>query len=162
MQTKKQKPEPLERSGLKHAAVDLLSRRDYSRRELWRKLSPKAASSDDLEHVLDELAENNWQSDERFASMFLRSRAGRGLGPLRLRQELREKGISDSLIEWAFEESEEDWYDMAVEVARKKAQSLGSYSPEVKAKLWRFLSYRGFNSDQIQHALDDVSSGVSC
>lgn len=161
MKTKKQKPELLERSGLKHAAVDLLSRRDYSRRELQRKLSPRSLSEDDVDVVLDELAENNWQSDERFASMYLRSRASRGLGPLRLRQELREKGIADGLVELTFEESDADWYEMAIEVARKKLQSLGPFSPEVKAKLWRFLSYRGFNSDQIQYAMDDVSTQSS-
>ncbi len=83
---KKPKPDPLDRAALMHSAVDLLSRRDYSRQELWRKLSPKAASADDLESVLNNLAERNWQSDERFAAMYLRARSTRGVDALRLKQ----------------------------------------------------------------------------
>ncbi|MDQ4427334.1 regulatory protein RecX [Thalassolituus sp.] len=153
---KKPKPEPLDQSGLKHAAVDLLSRRDYSRRELWRKLSPKAASADDLECVLDELAERQWQSDERFASMFVRSRASRGVGPVRLKQELREKGVDGETACSAFETSEENWHEKALEVARRKARSIGHDNPDFKLKLWRFLSYRGFSSDQISSAIDTL------
>ena len=153
---KKPKPEPLDQSGLKHAAVDLLSRRDYSRHELWRKLSPKATSADDLEQVLDELAESKWQSDERFASMFVRSRASRGVGPMRLKQELKEKGVDGQTVSSAFEESEENWHEKALEVAQRKARSIGIDSPDFKAKLWRFLSYRGFSSDQISSAIDTI------
>lgn len=152
----KPKPDPLDYAGLKHAAVDLLSRRDYSRRELWRKLSPKAASADDLEQVLDELAERKWQSDERFASMFVRSRASRGVGPVRLRQELREKGVDGETACSVFETSDEDWKEKALEVARKKARSVGYDHPDFKSKLWRFLSYRGFSSDQISAAVDTL------
>lgn len=149
----KPKPDPLDRSSLMTAAVDLLSRRDYSRHELWRKLSPKAASAEELESVLDDLASRNWQSDERFASMFVRTRTSRGIGPRRLQQELRDKGVDSGTSDSALETVEHDWNEKALEVARKKARSVGYDHPDLKAKLWRFLSYRGFDGDQISRAV---------
>ncbi|MEK9766972.1 MAG: recombination regulator RecX [Thalassolituus sp.] len=153
---KKQKPDPLERPALMAAAVDLLSRRDYSRRELWRKLAPKAVSSEDLESVLDDLSQRNWQSDERVAAMFLRSRSGRGLGPRRLQQELQQKGISSELTSETLSESDQDWFENAREVAGRKARSIGLDHPELKNKLWRFMSYRGFSGDQITYAIEHI------
>ncbi|MDF1763364.1 MAG: regulatory protein RecX, partial [Oleibacter sp.] len=116
---KKSTPDLLDRKGLQTAAVDLLSRRDYSRQELWRKLSPKAESSESLESVLSDLSERQWQSDERFASMFVRSRSSRGVGPRRLSQELRHKGVSEDITGHAIEEAEIDWYSQALEAAEK-------------------------------------------
>ncbi|MBI3145525.1 MAG: recombinase RecX, partial [Pseudogulbenkiania sp.] len=52
---------------LKARAVDLLSRREHSRRELERRLAPFADSAEQLAALLDELAERGWQSDNRFA-----------------------------------------------------------------------------------------------
>lgn len=153
---KKQKPDPLDRSALMHSAVDLLSRRDYSRQELWRKLSPKAASADDLESVLNDLVERNWQSDERFAAMYLRARSNRGVGPLRLKQELQHKGVSRDLTSDAMEQSDADWTKNAIEVARKKASSIGLDHPQLKPKLWRFLTYRGFSSDVVESAIEKI------
>lgn len=153
---KTQKPDLLDRSALMHSAVDLLSRRDHSRQELWRKLSPKASSADDLEFVLNDLTERNWQSDERFAAMYLRARGNRGVGPLRLKQELRHKGISSELTSEIMEVSDTDWTNNAMEVGRKKANSIGFDHPQLKLKLWRFLSYRGFSSDLIESVVSKI------
>lgn len=159
---KKPAPDLLDASALKHAAVDLLARRDHSRHELWQKLSPKAASDDDLTALLDDLSARDWQSDERYTNTFLRSREQRGLGPVRIRQELRQRGVSGDLINDAFEQSDTDWCRLASEVAEKKAGSVNVADAKGRAKLQRFLAYRGFSSDHIYAALDALSeSGKS-
>ena len=157
---KQKKPEPLDRQGLMHAAVDLLSRRDYSRQELYRKLSSRTDDADALQQVLDDLAERRWQSDTRFGAMFVRSRASRGVGPRRLQQELSHKGLSDQDKHEVMSEAETDWQALAIEVAEKKARQIAPDDPQRKAKLWRFLSYRGFSSDQIGYAIDSVLSST--
>lgn len=154
---KKPTSDLLDASALKHAAVDLLARRDHSRHELWQKLSPKAASDDDLTALLDDLSARDWQSDARYASTFLRSREQRGLGPIRIRQELRQRGVSNDLINAEFEQSDTDWYRLANEVAAKKAGSVNVVDAKGRAKLQRFLAYRGFSSDHIYAALDALS-----
>lgn len=153
---KTQNPDLLDRSALMHSAVDLLSRRDHSRQELWRKLSPKASSADELESVLNDLTKRNWQSDERFAAMYVRARGNRGVGPLRLEKELCHKGISTELTSETMGIADTDWVNNAMEVGRKKARSIGFDHPQLKLKLWRFLSYRGFSSDLIESVVSEI------
>ena len=147
------KPEFLDASGLRRAAVDLLSRRDYSRLELFRKLKPRCEDPDDLDVILDDLQQRQWQSDQRFAESFLNSRCQRGLGPLRLRQELKEKGIASDMISLVMEAAEIDWYLLAQQAAEKKIISYKE-SDNKKQKLFRFLAYRGFSGDHITTAIE--------
>ncbi len=152
---KKPKPE-LTQAELRRVAVDLLSRRDYSRRELTRKLSPKAADPDDVEVVLDDLAERHWQSDERFAESFLNSRCQR-YGPVRLQQELREKGLNAEQIQNAIANLSVDWYELALDLAQRKCP--GGLPPQdmrERARLYRFLAYRGFTGEQTSYALEQL------
>ncbi|GGY58666.1 regulatory protein RecX [Bacterioplanes sanyensis] len=143
-------------ASLHGAAVELLARRDHSRQELERKLQPRTTQSELLQQVLDQLAERGWQSDQRFAEMFVRSRCSRGHGPMRVRQDMRQKGLSDHLITQVLSDSDCDWFELAVEVASKKYASL-QRDPRWREKLYRFLSYRGFLADQVQHALEQVT-----
>ncbi|WP_221800906.1 regulatory protein RecX [Oceanobacter mangrovi] len=148
----------LDAAALRMAAADLLSRREHSRRELFRKLSPRAESADILNQVLDELTERGWQSDQRFTDSFVRSKSQRSIGPVRLRQELRQKGIADSQVRQGIGESDTDWFAMALEAARRKARGLDLDDQKDKAKLYRFLAYRGYTADQIQYAINECRS----
>ena len=67
------------RSGLslRARAVGLLSRREHSRVELARKLSTHAQSPEELNALLDALAKEGWQSDERFVQGFVHRKAGK-------------------------------------------------------------------------------------
>jgi len=150
-----QTPDGLDAAALKVAAVDLLSRREHSRRELQQKLLSRAASADDLYTILDELAERGWQSDQRYVGSYIRTKCLRNIGPVRLFQELRQKGVAESLIRESIEEAEFDWFEMARDAALKKASGLNLADQKDKAKIYRFLAYRGFNSDQIQYALEE-------
>ncbi|MEN3811282.1 recombinase RecX, partial [Chromobacterium piscinae] len=63
-----------EGKSLKARAAELLSRREYTRQELVRRLAPFADSEDELNAALDELAAADWQSDDRFARQFASSK----------------------------------------------------------------------------------------
>ena len=157
---KNSKPDPLTLPELRRAAVDLLSRRDHSRTELARKLGPKAASADDLNSLLDELAERRWQSDERFAGSFVNSRIQRGHGPVRMKHELRGKGVTDDDIRTAMSEQDTDWKQQALDTAvRRLGRNKSLSEPKEEAKLCRFLAYRGFTVDQIQYAIQCIKRG---
>ena len=156
MWTKPKKSDLLDASELRRAIIDLLSRRDYSRLELSRKFKERCADPDVLEQLLDDFSERNWQSDSRFAESFVNARFSRGLGPIRLKQELREKGIDSQTINLTFEACEHDWFSAALDVAQKKHQRLKADDPNSKQKLYRFLAYRGFTSDQISYAMDEL------
>lgn len=139
-------------SELRCLAVDLLARREYSRLELFRKLSSRTRCEDQLNTVLDDLSERGWQSDQRYAALFVRSKASRGIGALRLKQELRLKGVTDSLAKEALRDADIDWFELAVSVARKKYATVSKHD-KWREKLYRFLMYRGFDGEQIEYAL---------
>ena len=134
-------------------AMDLLARREHSRRELIDKLKLREFEGEEVEAYLDRLAERGLQSDERFAQSFIRQRSQNGYGPVRVRQELRQKGIEDSAINLHFETLSIDWYKVAVMAWRKKYNQAPGSDMKLRAKQTRFLQYRGFDFDMINHAL---------
>ena len=149
--------EKLTQSELRVAAINLLSRREYSRHELETKLIDRSENTADLTSVLDLLTELCYQSDQRFSGSFLRSRIYRGLGPMRVQRELQEKGIDQDLIAQALEEESPDWFELAVESGRNKAQRLDLSDFKQKQKFYRYLSYRGFAMAEIQYAVEQLN-----
>ena len=89
-------------------------------------------------------------SDERYAESYFQSRKNRGFGPLRIKNELKQKGVNESL----FNEIQEgtDWSVLAMNVLQKKVR--GKFPEEQKdvLKLKNFLNYRGFNFQDIDKA----------
>ncbi|WP_404298881.1 regulatory protein RecX [Halomonas sp.] len=152
-------------------ALRLLARREYSRAELVSRLSAKAHGVDAIAECLDALAEQGLQSDERFAESFLRSRIMRGQGPLKIRQALSQRGIERELIRTVFaqaqgdeqggEQGGADWFTLACEILARRFSGPGD-TPRERARRERFLAGRGFDFDQVRHALshawDDPSS----
>lgn len=134
-------------------AMDLLARREHSRRELIDKLKLRDFEGEEVEEYLDRLAERDLQSDERFAKSYIRQRSQNGYGPLRIRQELSRKGIEDSAISHHFEAMGIDWYKIAVMAWRKKYNQAAGSDMKLRAKQTRFLQYRGFDFDMINYAL---------
>ncbi|OHX14423.1 recombination regulator RecX [Chromobacterium sphagni] len=134
---------------LKARAVELLARREYSRRELVRRLAPFADSEDELNAVLDELAGSDWQSDQRFAQQFASSRGGK-FGSRRLQQEMRQRGVADDTIREAL--SGQDDLASARAQWQKKFGRLPADAAE-KAKQYRFLAQRGFPGEVIRQVL---------
>lgn len=147
------------------AALELLSRREHSQRELRDKLCGKFPEAD-FDALFLRLQELNYQSDRRFAEVFARSRVQRGQGPLRIRRELQQRGVSAHLIESALESLEEDWFQLAAELLQRKFRTPVSeaLSRELqlkeRARRQRYLAYRGFPSDAIHWALDAAASDL--
>ncbi|MES3675359.1 regulatory protein RecX [Halomonas elongata] len=142
-------------------AIRLLARREYARGELRERLAAKGHAAEDVEACLLELEEQGLQSDARFAESFLRSRVARGQGPLKLRAELGRRGIDDDIARQAFAElaSEVDWFELAAEVLARRFTGPGE-TPRERARRERFLAGRGFDFEQLRHALthawDDI------
>lgn len=140
---------------IRMAAMNLLAHREHSLGELRQKLQRRFDDAAMLETELQKLVEENLQSDERFAESFARQRAGRGYGPARVRQGMREKNLSDVAIARAFESAELDWWALAESAFRKKFGEPGRVDLKEKARRIRFMQYRGFSADHYEHLLDD-------
>ncbi len=138
---------------IRFAAMDLLSRREHSLRELRQKLTRRFGDEDLIEHELQRLVDENLQSDKRFAESFLRQRISRGHGPVRIRQEMRQRGMSDSQIDAALQEEDPNWYDLAQETYRRKYGELSPEDIREKAKRSRFMQYRGFGLEYFRECI---------
>ncbi len=134
-------------------AMDFLARREYGRDELERKLATAGFEADIAAAEVEKLAAEGLQSDARYAESFVRSRINQGKGPVRIREELRERGLGGADIERSIEDSGQDWFELARAVRmRKFGPDLPADFPE-KARQMRFLQYRGFESEQVQVAV---------
>ena len=131
--------------------MDLLARRDHSRRELADKLAAKSFDPGVIREVLDALEREGLLSVGRFAESFVAARYARGQGPVRIARELAERGV-DSPAEWIGHERY-DWARLAREVRQKRFGGTLPREFGEKARQARFLEYRGFSADQIRRAL---------
>lgn len=136
---------------LKGRAVAYLSRREYSRAELARKLTPHADESDDVESLLDALERENWLSDSRFAESLVHRRASR-VGSARIISELKRHAVGDALVESVGARLRESEFERAQSVWRKKFGAVPQTQAE-RAKQARFLAMRGFSSATIAKLL---------
>ncbi len=142
--TKHSKPGSLMMRG-----VDALSRREYSRTELFRKLMrglQEGETADDVETVLDELEQKGYLSNERYALARVRVRAFR-YGNRRLMQELNVMGVDSETAQAALEEAGDE-FERARQVWEKKFGSAPADRKE-RDKQIRFLAARGFGFDII-------------
>jgi len=138
------------------AAMRLLTRREHSCQELQQKLKIKGFGESLIEQITDDLKQQGLLSDERFAESYLRFRRNKGNGPIRIKQELKQRGVSDDIISVTVIEDDPEWFDLACKVREKR---FGKGLPENiadRAKQQRFLQYRGFNLQQLKYALTDL------
>jgi len=138
----------------KSYALWLLSRREWSAKELRQRLKLKGYEEPDIEACLALLEQHGLQSDTRFAHSRVRSKASQ-LGNRRLRQDLAAKGISADLVSESLEEAGDE-----LERARAAARRFEgkAWTPELQAKAWRFLMSRGFGSDAIRQTLKSLKA----
>ena len=134
----KQRSEP----SLRARALRLLARREHSREELRRKLVPHLAGSDDVESLLDDFTQRGWLSDARYAEQSIRAKARR-FGPLKLAQQLRERGVDEEAIAAGFHAAGRDGVACIETVWKSRFRARPEDDREL-ARQVRFLQGRGF------------------
>lgn len=139
-------------AAVRRAAMDLLARREHGRVELSRKLRQRGATAELIEPALDRLADEGLLSEARYLESFVRMRANAGYGPLRIREELTQRGLAREVVEQALRESGFDWAAQLHDVWLRKFGQLPG-DPREKARQGRFLSYRGYSLDMVGRLL---------
>ena len=94
---------PVTLGELRLAGMDLLARREHGSTELKTKLirrfRKRHCDPDTVEQVTQQLIEEGLLSDERFAASRVRQLAGRGYGPSRIRNDLRQQHVEHFISE---------------------------------------------------------------
>lgn len=137
-------------AGAKQVAVKLLARREHSATEIRQKLQQRDFSSDEITQALVELQQGDWQSDERFAKAYIRSRRLKGFGPVRIAMELKERSVDEGVVSRCLHRDDDIWMETLLEEYQKKYKGTKPGDYQEKAKRMRFLQYRGFASEKIR------------
>jgi regulatory protein len=80
---------------------------------------------------------------------------------VRIRVELRERGVAEGDIEEGLQAADEDWAGIARETRRKRFGLSPPGDYRERARQARFLQYRGFSAEQVRAALgpgEDIES----
>ena len=130
--------------------MDFLARREHTGKEIFSKLKNRVESVELLKTEINKLEEEGLIDNKRFAEQYIHSRSLRGYGPLRIKQELKQRGVNESIILPLM--SDIDWASFAIKVLEKK--TAGNFPDETTQilKIKKFLNYRGFDFNHIEQA----------
>lgn len=147
---------------IKARALRYLSQREHSRAELASKLTRYLAEDETPETVqrtLDELQAKGYINEARVAESLLHRRAPR-LGASRVLQELRAKGLPDTLLDAAAAQLQATELDRARQVWQRKF-GRSPQSPQERVRHMRFLASRGFSGDVVRRVLNQPDDELS-
>lgn len=143
-----------------NCAVNLLSFRSRSTKELMVKMKQKGFEEESIQKAIEKLVYYGYLNDYQFSTQWVSDKqrfkkAGKNL----LKQELYQKGIEKEIIEQVLQENvnEEDEYQRALELAEKKVKTLGKDDRNAKyRKLSGLLARKGYSFDIISKIMKEV------
>lgn len=139
----------------------LCSKAEYCRSQMYTKaLRDLEGDTSAAKRVVDALVADKYVDDARYASAFAREKASiQGWGPVKIRFQLRSKGISDADIVSGMSEIEEPKAARKLEsVIAAKYRSLKG-DPQCRLKLLKFALSRGYEYGDVAAAVDSVMKG---
>lgn len=139
----------------------LLARREHAARELTDKLERRGFDTDAIEAVIERLAAEGWQSDQRFTEQFVRERVDKGEGPLKIRSALSERGVDSATADSVLAEFDGEWLERAQAVCNRRFGQEPPVSWHERARRARYLQQRGFSAEIVGKvtAFDEGASG---
>jgi regulatory protein len=143
-----------------YQAQALLSRRDHSLYELRGKLRKKGFSPEEITATLEKLKKENLVNDHRFAELFMESTLRRkAAGPRYLAAKLRQRGISDHIIQRVLSSYNNAEYEKKLaQQAAREWQRTHQRTKHDGIRLGRFLAARGFRHEVISSYLSKTAT----
>lgn len=136
-------------------ALDLISRRPRSQREIRDYAFRKQWTKSNTERVIERLLERGYLDDAKFAEIFVRSRANlRNYSTKRMKLELRKRGVASDIVDQVLTDSEN--FDENAALKNLIAKKRNRYDNE--QKLIAYLARQGFSYDKIKSALSDYDT----
>lgn len=150
---------------LKKYLTNLLSRREYCKQEVTKKLQRKfaEASLDEINELVDRFEELGIISDYRFTEIYVRYGLNKNWGKSRIHRQLIHKGVSKEVLEKYFSENglEIDLGKLCQTVQKKfRINKLSNLSfideQKIRKKIENYLIYRGHNFNDIKCILENL------
>ncbi|MBR1569705.1 MAG: RecX family transcriptional regulator [Bacteroidales bacterium] len=139
----------------------LCSRAEYASQDIYRKaLKDMEGDGEAAARILSSLVEDRFVDDARYASAFAREKASlQGWGPVKIRFQLRAKGIPDAVIDGALQEIDPEKAGQKLDgVVAGKYRTLKD-DPQCRLKLLKFALSRGYEYADVEAAVSRVMKG---
>ncbi len=135
----------------KAAAVKFLSLKHRCEKEIRNKLEAEGFDEDIIDSAVEELKAMGYINDRIYAQKYIHDRSK--LKPKSkkfLRLELRNRGVSDNIIDEVMEEWDTDEDAVAFGLAKKKFGKYDIKDEKVVKKIYSFLQHRGYSFETIE------------
>lgn len=140
---------------------DMIGRRSWTVAAARQYLTDKGYSAENVEKALQIAKDENCISDEDYAENYIRDRS-RTTGEYRLRKELKQRGVSDTIISEAIDKqySPSDDYDNALALARKRMEGREKAvrTPKARERVLRYLIWRGYDYEVALKVVEKISN----
>ncbi len=136
----------------------LCSKAEYCEADIYRKaLKDLEGDADAARKVLEALISEKYVDNARYASAFAREKATiQGWGPVKIRFQLKAKGVEEGTIRAALEEIDRGKQaDKLNKLLQAKARSLAG-DPQFRLKLLRFGLTRGYDYDAVEAEVSKI------
>jgi len=128
--------------------------------EVTQKLISWNIDKNMIPQVIQELRDENFLNDERFAEEFARGKFRmKNWGRNKIRLSLKQKRVSDIYIDAAIKQIDEAEYIESIEKIAIKKNKL--FPPKLsaferKGKLYQFLLSKGFENDLVHQVIEEI------
>lgn len=153
---------------LLHYCYDLLARRRYSIHEMVSKLEARNHKSmapcgeEELRELLEALVKANLLNDRDYAYFYLDAQIRRKpVGPLKIKMQLRKKGIDEEIIAQTINAAQLDSLDLARRLLSKKTRQCSQEQlrdQKTQARFLRYLAGNGFGASTAFQAVRELAS----
>lgn len=142
-----------DRQKLRNRALYWLSKRDWSEYDFKKKLDNVCEDEILKEQLLADFIAKDWLNESRYVASTVKSKVRTGSGLMRIKNDLKAHGIKPEQVDAVVAELDIDWFEQAKQSYQKKYGETPIADRKERAKRYRFLQYRGYDSEQIKYAM---------
>jgi regulatory protein len=140
----------------------LLKFRLRSEKELYQRLKNKKFDEGIVRETIAFLKDKDFINDDEFARGWIESRIKKPLGLIRLKQELKLKGIANDIIDRQIKEISEGYSEEEIvsKITQDKFRKFKNIEPvKAKRRIYAYLLRRGFSPEVVLDAIGQLKIG---
>jgi len=140
-------------------AQNICSRREKCKYDIEQKLKEWGVSEDNMEKIIESLVKEKFIDEKRYVSSFVNDKFKfNKWGKIKIKYQLRLKGISEIQIDQALEQIPENKYkELLKDLLQKKSKSIKNHNKQEKyQKLVSFAYNRGFSFEDSKDLVNEM------
>ena len=141
-------------------AANFCAYQERTQKEVRGKLAELEVVGDESEQIIVWLVENNYLNEERFARVFAGSKfRQKKWGRIKIRQELKMRGVSDYCLRAGMSEIHvDDYMETLQSIIEKKSKEVKESNPLIKKqKIVKYALSKGFEQDLVFDLVRNLS-----